>query len=84
MHMTDFDKSIIEEFYEEALELLDSMDGEIGNFDSLSRRDNALKDIERGLHTIKGNANALGFSDYGSVCSILSTHLNMQYNIKYI
>ncbi len=49
-------------FFNEAYEILQTIDQEILNIETGHERDAALKTIQRSLHTLKGNSRALGFT----------------------
>ncbi|MHC4662728.1 MAG: Hpt domain-containing protein [Planctomycetota bacterium] len=69
--MSDNEKSILTEFVEEAMELLEEMENACSGINGRPVGSEAFAVLERGLHTIKGNANALGFSGYGRDASLL-------------
>src|SRR3990172_10283047 len=56
-------------FFNEAYEILQTIDQEILNIEAGHERGAALKTIQRSLHTLKGNSRALGF-----ICLNTLTH----------
>lgn len=49
-------------FFTEAYEILEQLNQEVLNLESGNDRDSSLKNIQRHLHTLKGNSRALGFT----------------------
>lgn len=49
-------------FFNEAYEILDQLNQEVLSLESGNDRENSLKNIQRHLHTLKGNSRALGFA----------------------
>lgn len=49
-------------FFTEAYEILDQLNQEVLSLESGNDRENSLKNIQRHLHTLKGNSRALGFA----------------------
>jgi two-component system chemotaxis sensor kinase CheA len=49
-------------FFSEAYEILQALDQEVLSLETGQDRDSSLKNIQRHLHTLKGNSRALGFT----------------------
>ncbi|MHC4662672.1 MAG: hypothetical protein ACYS8W_13405 [Planctomycetota bacterium] len=83
--MPETKKSIMEEFVEEAFELLDEMEGSCSNLNGGQDHEHILLVLERGLHTIKGNANAIRLSNYslaaGRVLDIIKCILGNSHSL---
>lgn len=60
--MPRFETALIAEFVQESLELLSQLGAACGELSESRDPDAQLATIDRGLHTIKGNAAALGFT----------------------
>lgn len=53
-------------FIEEANEIIEKLDVDIINFEENPNDKNLINELFRGVHTLKGNANAFGFTRLGS------------------
>lgn len=73
-------------FIEEAGEIIEKLDIDIIRFEENSGDFNLLNEIFRGVHTLKGNANAFGFTRLGEFVhhfeDVLDHYRNTQENIE--
>lgn len=69
--MINEDQSLQKEFVEEALEIIRDMGAACSSIHSAKNPEELLEIIERGLHTIKGNASALGFEQYSKAAKVV-------------
>ena len=54
-------------FFDEAYEILQSLGKEMENLEAEREQEDALKNIQRFYHTIKGNARAMGFTNLSTL-----------------
>ena len=52
-------------FIEEASEIIEKLDADIVDFESDTGNKELINELFRGVHTLKGNANAFGFTRLG-------------------
>ncbi len=60
-----------EDFIEETLDILTELCRSCGELESAASVKEGCRNIQRGLHTIKGNSPAFGFEEFGEVASAL-------------
>src|ERR1700739_260114 len=79
-HMDEFDfdrEAALASFLPEAEENLDLMEQSLLEMDSGSGKTEALNDIFRGAHTIKGNASSLGLEDLAKLAHAVEDLLDV-------
>lgn len=74
--MSDIDNTLLKEkylddFIEEASEIIADIGASCVSLKRSKRPDRLMETIERGLHTIKGNAMTLGFPEFGEAASFV-------------
>ncbi len=73
LELPDMDEELIEIFVQEGIEILDQADGDVATL----RRDPysvpAINALQRHLHTIKGNARAVGISGVGDLAHVMES-----------
>ncbi|MBI5444883.1 MAG: chemotaxis protein CheA [Deltaproteobacteria bacterium] len=64
---TDSDEEVLQEFFQEARELIDEIDQDLVLLEETPKDKDLLNKIFRAAHTLKGSSSFLGFKEIGSV-----------------
>jgi chemosensory pili system protein ChpA (sensor histidine kinase/response regulator) len=75
LHLPDVDPDLVDLFVEEANEQLDVADGAVARLRERPADRDATADLQRELHTLKGNARAIGLSPIGDLTHAIETSI---------
>jgi chemosensory pili system protein ChpA (sensor histidine kinase/response regulator) len=66
--LADVDEDLIEIFVEEGKDILDKSDALVASLNNSAKQLEAIQGLQRHLHTLKGNARAVGINAVGDLC----------------